>query len=164
MNYLLARKRCSSSLRGKQSEANSAASSDQKLREAKSAPYQSPEYRILLETKGSFMRKSDPGIADTSKTICRILFEITQIISKNSLFQDDFFDETCEMIQNRNEAKIIQDIAQLIVLSAQSLAIRGAKRLNLDRKCQRRLEQFYCSNQISSATRLCCWIQASCIH
>ena len=102
------------------------------------------------------MRKSDPGIADTSKTICRILFEATQIISENSLFQDDFFDETCEMIQDRNEVKVIQNIVRLIVLSAQSLAIRGAKRLNLDRKCQRRLGQFYCSNQISFTTRLCC--------
>jgi hypothetical protein len=33
------------------------------------------------------------------------------------------------MIQDRNEAKVIQDIARLIVPSAQSLAIRGAIRL-----------------------------------
>lgn len=33
------------------------------------------------------------------------------------------------MIQDRNEAKVIQDIARLIVPSAQSPAIRGAKRL-----------------------------------
>jgi hypothetical protein len=74
MNHLLARKKSSSSFRGKQSEAGSAAPisttpSDQKPREAKSAPYQSPQYRILLETKGSFMRKSDFGITDTKKTV-----------------------------------------------------------------------------------------------
>lgn len=136
MNHLLARRKSSSSsLRGKQSEAGSAAPSsttpsDQKPREAKSAPYQSPQYKILLETKGSFMRKSDLGIADTSKTVCRTLLEAEQIVPEDSLFQDDLFDETCEMIQDRNEAKVIQDIARLIVPSPQSLAIRGAKRLN----------------------------------
>lgn len=116
MNHLLARKKSSSSFHGKQSEAGSATPSsttpsDQKLREAKSAPYQSPQYRILLETKGSFMRKSDLGITDTSKTVCRSLLEAEQIVSEDSLFQDDLFDETCEMIQDRNEAKVIQDIA-----------------------------------------------------
>lgn len=135
MNHLLARRKSSwSSLRGKQLEAGSAAPSsttpsNQKPREAKSAPYQSPQYKILLEIKGSFMRKSDLGIADTSKTVCRTLLEAEQIAPEDSLFQDDLFDETCEMIQDRNEAKVIQDIARLIVPSAQFLAIRGAKRL-----------------------------------
>ncbi|KAK6586181.1 hypothetical protein PZA11_001238 [Diplocarpon coronariae] len=134
MNHLLARKKSSSSLRGKKLETGSAAPSsttpsDQKPREAKSAPYQSPQYRILLETKGSFMRKSDLGIADTSKTVCRTLLEAQQIVPEDSLFQDDLFNETCEMIQDRNEAKVIQDIARLIVPSAQSLALKGAKHL-----------------------------------
>ncbi|KAK6591861.1 hypothetical protein H4I96_12138 [Botrytis cinerea] len=134
MNHLFARKKSSSSLRSKQYEAGSSASSsitpsDQKPREAKSAPYQSPQYKILLETKGSFMRKSDLGIADTSKTVCQTLLEAEQTIPEDSLFQDDLFEETCEMIQDRNEAKVIQDIARLIVPSAQSLAIRGAERL-----------------------------------
>ena len=135
MSYLLARKKSFSSLRGKQSEAGSAAPSsttpsDQRPREAKSAPYQSPQYKLLLETKGSFMRKSELGISDTSKTVCRTLVKAEQRVPEDSLFQDDLFDETCEMIQDRNEAKIIQDIARLIVPSAQSLAIRGAKHLN----------------------------------
>jgi hypothetical protein len=75
------------------------------------------------------MRKSDLGIADTSKTVCRTLLKAEQIVPKDSLFQDDLFDKTCEMIQDKNEAKVIQDIARLIVPSAQSLAIRSAKRL-----------------------------------
>ncbi|KAM0311005.1 hypothetical protein ACHAO8_007621 [Botrytis cinerea] len=134
MNHLFARKKSSSTLRGKQSEAGSSVSSsitpsDQKPREAKSAPYQSPQYKILLEIKGSFMRKSDLGIADTSKTICRTLLEAEQLVPEDSLFQDDLFENTCEMIQDRNEAKVIQDIARLIVPSAQSLAIRNAKHL-----------------------------------
>jgi hypothetical protein len=47
------------------------------------------------------------------------------------LFQDDLFDETYEMIYDRNEAKVIQDIARLIVPSTQSLATRGAKSLKI---------------------------------
>ncbi|KAH8653941.1 hypothetical protein BGZ60DRAFT_158356 [Tricladium varicosporioides] len=130
MNHLLARKKSSPSLRGNLSEAGSAAPSsttpsDQKPREAKSAPYQSPQYKILLETKGSFMRKSELGIADTSKTVCQTLLEAMQLVPEESLFQDNLFDDTCEMIQDRNEAKVIQDIARLIVPSAQSLAIHG---------------------------------------
>jgi hypothetical protein len=73
---------------------------------------------------------------DTSKTVCRTFLEAEQIVPEDSLFQDYLFDETCEMIQDRNEAKVIQDIARLIVPSAQSLAIHGAKRLKtFDRKC-----------------------------
>ncbi len=75
------------------------------------------------------MYKSDLSITDTSKTVCRTLLEAEQMVPKDSLFQDNLFDKTCEMIQARNKAKVIQDIARLIVPSAQSLAIRGAKHL-----------------------------------
>lgn len=57
------------------------------------------------------MRKSDLGIIDTSKTVCRSLLKAEQIVPEDSLFQDNLFDETCEIIQDRNEAKVIQDIA-----------------------------------------------------
>ena len=134
MNHLLAKRKSSSSLRGKLAEAgsttpSSTTPSDQKPREAKSAPYQSPQYKILLETKGSFMQKSELDIADKSKILCRTLLEAEQKFPEDSLFQDDLFDDMCDMIQDRNEAKLIQDIARLIVPSAQSLAIHGAKHL-----------------------------------
>ncbi|MCJ1348111.1 hypothetical protein MMC31_006342, partial [Peltigera leucophlebia] len=56
MNHLLARKKSSSSLRGKQSEAGSAtpsstAPSNQTPREAKSTPYTRPSYETVLATK-----------------------------------------------------------------------------------------------------------------
>jgi hypothetical protein len=129
MSYLIRRK-SSSSLRGTQRGAGSTTPSDQKPREVKSAPYQSPQYKILLETKGSFMRKSELGIADTSKTVCQSLLEAEQRVPVDSMFQDDFFDKTCEMLEDRNEAKVILDISRLIVPSAQSLAIRGANHLD----------------------------------
>ncbi|KAI9742595.1 MAG: hypothetical protein M1818_003736 [Claussenomyces sp. TS43310] len=134
MNHLLARKKSSSSsLRGKQSEAGSAApsstSSDQTPREVKSAPYQDARYQTILATKGSFMSKSRLGITDASKSLCRTFLEKEQTVPQDSLFRDDLSDITCEKIQNRNEARVIQDIARLIVPSAETLATLGAKRL-----------------------------------
>ncbi|KAH9208033.1 hypothetical protein DL95DRAFT_312585, partial [Leptodontidium sp. 2 PMI_412] len=75
-------------------------------------------YTILLEAKGSFMRKWELGIADASKAICRTLLEAKQMVPKDSLFKDDVFDETCEMVQDRNYVKVIKDIARLIIPSA----------------------------------------------
>jgi hypothetical protein len=54
---------------------------------------------------------------DTSKTVYRSLLKAKQIVPEDSLFQDNLFDETYEIIQDRNEAKVIQDIARLIVPS-----------------------------------------------
>jgi hypothetical protein len=138
MSHLLARKKSTTSLRRKRSDAGSGepssnTPSDQKPREEKSAPYQDPRYRSLLEAKGSFMGKyvgrNEEGPVAESKTEYKSFLETEQLVPEHSLFQDDFFEETCEMIQDRNEAKVIQDIARLIVPSAQSLAVRGAKHL-----------------------------------
>jgi hypothetical protein len=138
MSHLLARKKSSSSLRRKQSgPASDAPSSntpsDQKPREVKSAPYQDARYETLLETKGSYMGRyvgeNEEGVTIESKALCRTLLGTKQKVPEDSLFHDKFFNDACEMIRNRNEAKVIQDIARLIVPSAQSLAIRGAKHL-----------------------------------
>jgi len=136
MSHLLARKKSTPSLRRKRSESGSLAASsttpsDQKPREEKSTPYQDPRYKTLLETKGSFMRKyvgtNEEGINEDSKRLCQTLLETEQKVPNDSLFDDDIFDKTCDMIDGRNEAKVIQDIARLLVPSAQALAIRSAK-------------------------------------
>ncbi|KAK5202926.1 hypothetical protein LTR41_011342 [Exophiala xenobiotica] len=138
ISHLLARKKSTTSLRRKRSDSESGAPSsttpsDQKPREEKSAPYQDPRYRSLLEAKGSFMGKyvgrNEEGPTAESKKEYKSLLEAEQVVAEHSLFQNDFFEDTCEMIQDRNEAKVIQDIARLIVPSAQSLAVRGAKHL-----------------------------------
>jgi len=138
MSHLLARKKSTASLRRKRSDSESGAPSsttpsDQKPREEKSAPYQDPRYDSLLEAKGSFMGKyvgrSEEGPTTTSKKEYKSLLQAEQVVPEHSLFQDDFFEDTCEMVQNRNEAKVIQDIARLIIPSAQSLAVQGAKHL-----------------------------------
>lgn len=136
MNHLLARKKSSSSLRGKQSETSSVTPSsttpsDEKPRAVKSAPYQDPRYKTILATKGSFMGKSELGITDTSKSLCRTIFKKEQTVPQDSLFRDDLFDKTCEKIQDRNEARVVQDITRLIVPSAETLATFGAKHLEI---------------------------------
>lgn len=84
MNHLLTRKKSSLSLRGKQSEAGSAAPSsttpsDQKPREAKSTPYTRPSYETVLATKGSFLDKSDEDIGKESSDFCQTLLSSEQI-------------------------------------------------------------------------------------
>lgn len=118
------------SLRRKQSDSNLTSSSDQNNRERKSAPYRDTRYTTLLAAKGSFMDKSDLGIADASKSLCRRLLESEQDVPKDSLFRNDLFEKTCRKIQDRNEARVIQDISRLIVPSAETLATYGATHLD----------------------------------
>ncbi|KAH8725951.1 hypothetical protein GQ44DRAFT_795174 [Phaeosphaeriaceae sp. PMI808] len=131
MNHLLVRKKSSSSLRDKSSEARSTGSSDQKLRDVKSAPYLDARYETLLATKGSFMGKSELGTTATSKSLCQTLLQTKQTFPDDSLFHDDLFEETCEMVRNKNEAKVVRDISPLIVPSVEILAVRGAKHLKI---------------------------------
>ena len=76
------------------------------------------------------MDKSDLGITDASQSLCRHLLDSEQNVPKDSLFRDDLFETTCRKIQDRNEARIIQDIARLILSSPETLAISGATNLN----------------------------------
>ena len=75
MNYLLVRRKSSSSVRSRQLEARSTAPSlstlsDQKPREAKSSPYARLSYETALVVKGSFIGKSNIGITDVSRKLC----------------------------------------------------------------------------------------------
>ena len=136
MSHLLARKKSSSSLRRKQSGPASDAPSfntpsDQKPRDAKSAPYQDPRYETLLSTKGSFMNESDLGITEKSKETYLNLLDAKQTVPTDSLFRDNIFKRTCQNIRNRNETRVIRDISLLIVPSAETLATYGAKHLDI---------------------------------
>ena len=146
MNHLLVRQKSSSFLRRKQSTqmsvnpasvatdsvaSSSTTFSDQKSREVKSAFYQDARYEILLVTKRSFMNKSVLAITQTSKTNYLHLFDAKQIILKDSLFCDNLFEETCEMIRNKNEARVIRDVSQLIVFLTKVLTARDAESLRI---------------------------------
>ncbi|KAJ9624560.1 hypothetical protein H2203_005295 [Taxawa tesnikishii (nom. ined.)] len=72
------------------------------------------------------MDKSEQGITDTSKQLCRSLLEREQPVPADSLFRDDVFELTCRKMQDKNETRVIRDISLLIVPSAEILATYGA--------------------------------------
>ncbi|KAI4221326.1 MAG: hypothetical protein L6R40_008640 [Gallowayella cf. fulva] len=118
------------SVRRKQSDSSLNSSGDQTNREKKSSPYRTVRYTTLLEGKGSYMYKSDLGITKGSKDLYSRLLGLEQAVPMDSLFRDDLFEKTCRKIEDRNEAKVIQDIARLIVPSAETLATYGATKLD----------------------------------
>ncbi|KAI0098866.1 hypothetical protein GGR51DRAFT_576740 [Nemania sp. FL0031] len=127
VEHILAQKRLSSNLGCKQSNsASSTTPSDQKPREQKYAPYRNPRYKTLLATKGSFMGEYDQGITEESYVTCSTMLNIFQTIPAESLFRDNLFKQTCRMVEDRDEARIIRDITPLIVPSAEVLATYGA--------------------------------------
>lgn len=132
IDHLRARKKSNSSLDRKRSNpASSITPSDQKLREEKSASYQDPRYDVELETKGVFMKESELGITRESKDWCTKLLETRQSVPTDTLFDDTLFEAACEMLQGRNEAKVVQDIARLLVPLAESFAVRGQEHLKI---------------------------------
>jgi hypothetical protein len=135
LNHLLVRRKSSSVLRGKQSDAgfvgpSSIIASDEKQREAKSTPYKRVSYETVLGTKGSFMDEFDEDIEKASSDLCQTLLYSKQTYPQNSLFRDDLFKTTCRKIRNRNESMVVRDISQLIVPFAQTLATYGATNLD----------------------------------
>ncbi|KAK3290472.1 uncharacterized protein B0H64DRAFT_412440 [Chaetomium fimeti] len=129
MQHILARKRSMPPRRSSGSAASttlttSAIPSDQKPGEDKSGAYKDSRYALLLQTKGSYMRKSELGITDESKRFCQALLDGEQPVPTESLFDQDIFENVWEDLQNSNKAKIVQDISRLIVPSAETLTLR----------------------------------------
>ncbi|MCJ1403511.1 hypothetical protein MMC11_006734 [Xylographa trunciseda] len=135
MHYLIARQKSTASHRRKQSESSlntSVTPSDQKPREEKSAPYKKASYPTLLETlSGSYMDVSKLGISDASKVLCQNLLEKKYTTPNDTLFHDDVFQTACRNLRDKNEARIILDIARLLAPSPEALAAFGDKSLNI---------------------------------
>ncbi|KAH8729123.1 hypothetical protein GQ44DRAFT_701579 [Phaeosphaeriaceae sp. PMI808] len=108
-------------------------SNEQRPREQKSAPYRQPCYESQLGERGSFMDDYE-GISVESKELCQKLLMSPQSPPQATLFDDDIFRSTLKLLKGRNEMRVIRDIAQLIVPSAELLAIRGSKHLNILRE------------------------------
>ncbi|MCJ1309554.1 hypothetical protein MMC25_003214 [Agyrium rufum] len=134
MHHIVRKEKPLASLRRKRSESSlvtttSVTGTDQKARELKSAPYRNPRYELQLETLGIYIRKDGEDITDGSKLLCQKLLKTKQTLPQGTLFEDKLFKATWAAVQNRNECRVIRDLAQLIVPSAENLAIRGAKHL-----------------------------------
>ncbi|KAF2182073.1 hypothetical protein K469DRAFT_740566 [Zopfia rhizophila CBS 207.26] len=131
VHHALARKRSSASLRRKRSDTSINAEtvltrtpSDQQPRQQKSQ----------LKERGSFMGKYEEGTTAESKELCQKLLRASQSPPEHTLFDDNLFEDTLELIKGRNETRVIRDIALLIIPPAEILAIRGAKRLKILRE------------------------------
>lgn len=131
MSQSLIRKRSASSIRGGQPDSRSVTPSGATPRDGKSATYRSSRYENQLASAGIYKGQPEPHLRLTnlSKALCQKILNTEQSIPKNSLFEDDLFESTCEDIANRNEARVIQDIGRLIVPSPEEVARRGATHL-----------------------------------
>ncbi|EHY60797.1 hypothetical protein ABEF95_008896 [Exophiala dermatitidis] len=127
MSHLFARKKseCSFGTRG------ISTSSDQGPREDKNASYQDPSYSWLLEAQGSYMVRSELGITKESELLCRSLFTAKQTVPRETIFSDGVFETALEKLQGKDEARVIQDIARLVVPSAETLASSGDRHLDI---------------------------------
>ncbi|SMR65190.1 unnamed protein product [Zymoseptoria tritici ST99CH_3D1] len=134
MERIFARKRSRSAGNRKPSDTDSAAtpsSTDRESRGQKSAEYRQPQYGTLLATKNVFMRESELDISLGSKRVYERLLQQKGELPGDSLFSSDRFKASCRNIQDRNEARVIQDIGRLIVPSAEVLTTYGASHLQV---------------------------------
>ncbi len=122
-------RKVSTSLSRKQSDSSLNDFSDQKNRKKKIASYQTARYITLLENKESYMKKFKLDVTEMSLARCKTFLNSEQTVSKDSLFQDNLFQTTCDKVQNRNEAQVIRSIILYIVLSAENLKTLDATHL-----------------------------------
>ena len=124
---MLAKKRSSSSGRKRSIDGSTIApsTSDEKTREEKSAPYKDNMYEEQLQLKGFYMKVDPVGPNNKSMATIKTLLKKKPALPKNTLFADHLFVRTLENIRNRNETRVIRDIAELIVPSAESMSSRG---------------------------------------
>lgn len=129
----LSRKRSNASINSDTNETQT--SSNQQPRDQKSAPYKHPLFEEQLKDCGSFLDDFIEGITTESEKLCETLLNETQPPPEHTLFSDNvLFKKTCKRIRGENETKVVRDIAPLIVPSAEILADRGAKHLEILRE------------------------------
>ncbi len=97
MSQSLIRKRSTPSLSKHESDI-----SDVSLREGKNPAVKSRCYQKTLESVGIYMGQPEPHLRATEadKALCRELLNKEQLVFKDSLFNEDLFESTCEDIAN----------------------------------------------------------------
>jgi len=131
MDRLLAKKKSSTaSLRRKRSEASIVtATTPSDLQAEKSAPYKNPSYEAILEREaGSHMDRYKPGVTEASERLCQALLDSKQSLPNDSIFRDDIFDDSCERLRGKNEARIFKDCTPLIAPWVEAYATLSANR------------------------------------
>jgi hypothetical protein len=77
------------------------------------------------------MDESDLGITAASEELYKEMLAAEQTVPSGSLFRDGTFKKLCQKLRNRNEATVIRNISQLIVPSAENLAMEDASHLDI---------------------------------
>ncbi|QSS51996.1 hypothetical protein I7I53_07483 [Histoplasma capsulatum var. duboisii H88] len=119
MEHFLARPK-SPSLRRTKSNGSLNAPSETSSREAKSRPYTDKNYEVYLEIKGSFMERHKNGVSGDSMDFYQELLVKDVEVPKDTVFEDNAFESTCERLSKYNETGVIRIIGELIVPSAGS--------------------------------------------
>ncbi|KAM3084605.1 hypothetical protein ACMFMF_001959 [Clarireedia jacksonii] len=93
--------------------------------------YQDGKYTTQLEACGGIMKSYRDKLPDDveryNDQLSQTLLEKEQPMPETSLFSDDCFEDTMDMIQDRNEAFIIRTIGDLMFPKVQERAIRETK-------------------------------------
>lgn len=123
------------SLRRKRSDIASQAStstpSDRRAKED-GTPYNDGRYEELLRTKGVIMAQvtsDEEACKAESHQEIQTLLETDQPVPQNTAFQDGSYVKLFNCIRPKNEARIVQDIARLVVPSAETFYILGDESL-----------------------------------
>ncbi|KAL8634895.1 MAG: hypothetical protein Q9228_007557, partial [Teloschistes exilis] len=92
----------------------------------------SPRYESLLQAAGIYMSRQ-LGVVDPPTDGCRLLLRTLinteQEVPDDSLFNEDLFEDFCQWIADRNEARIVRDLTPLLIPSAELMNLRGASHL-----------------------------------
>jgi hypothetical protein len=92
-------------------------------------------FKEQLKDCGSFIGQFTEGVTAESKELYQTLLKERQPPPKHTLFSDDvLFEKTYERIRGENETKVVRDITPLIIPSAEILADREAKHLEILRE------------------------------
>lgn len=122
----LSRKLSNASLTTETPQTQIQSQSSQQPRDQKSAPYSHPMFEERLKECGSFMDDYSEGITAESEKLLQMLLQAPQSVPEHTLFSDnELFKKTVSRIRGENKTKVVRDIAQLIVPSAEILADRG---------------------------------------
>ena len=120
----LGRKRSSSSL--------ASDTPDNQSRETKSAPYRNRNFETALQTEGGlFMKDHALGPSTASQELCRKLLQREASTPEGTIFQDGSFLAACQKFAGKNESRIVQDVARLLVPSVETLASLGEQRYDV---------------------------------
>ncbi len=124
MTHSLTRKRSTPSLSKYESDISGVF-----LREGKNPAVKSRRYETILASASIYMGKPEMPPTNECKSFCKTMLHAEQPTPQDTIFRDDLFETACDNIRNKTEARVIQDIARLIVPSPETLTMFGATHL-----------------------------------